>query len=492
MTDVEHGMFATGDDEAADGGEAGAAAPTPAADPADPDAGAAAVPVAEATATDGPPPGETALSRGRRRLPSRRTTSRILRSAVVVGLAALLVGGGVALDRTGALPGSPIARPAAAAPSPSSQFQLIQQAWDLIHAQYVDRAHLDDTALADAGIAAITNAIGDTGHTSFETPTDLAAENAVLSGHYVGIGIALDTAAAGAQIARVFADSPAAGAGLGVGDLIVGVNGKDIAGDTLTALVGLIAGPAGTPVTLTIRPLAGGSDRDVVLVRAPVTIPVVESAIVPGTEIADIRLDQFSNGAATALGDAVKAAVANGAKGVILDLRGDPGGLVSEAVGVASQFIGAGSVYQTRDAAGHQDAAAVKPGGVALDVPLVVLVDHATASAAEIVASALQDAQRATIVGQTTFGTGTILGQFNLTDGSALRIGTLEWLTRNGRSIWHAGLVPDDVVALATGVQPLAPSDLELLTPAQVAAVPDQQFQAALVDAQRVLPSAAP
>jgi carboxyl-terminal processing protease len=130
---------------------------------------------------------------------------------------------------------------------------------------------------------------------------------------------------------------------------------------------------------------------------------------------------------------------------------------VSEAVGVASQFIGTGNVYQQLDASGHQDATPIQPGGVALDLPVVVLVDHDTASAAEIVSSALADAQRARIVGQTTFGTGTILGQFNLSDGSALRIGTLQWLTRNGRSVWHVGLVPDDVVALATGVQPLAP-----------------------------------
>jgi carboxyl-terminal processing protease len=508
MSDVDESGSGVGDREVADGGAVGVRAGASDAGPASPDratptadAPAAAMPeptgsvtpAAVPPSTDGARPDGPVASRTRRRLPSPRATRRVLRSGVGVALAALLVAGGVALDRTGAIPGSPTTQPATADPSASSpQFQLIQQAWDLIHAQYVDRAHLDDTSLADAGIAAITDAIGDTGHTSFETPTDLAAENAVLNGHYVGIGIALGTASGGAQIGRVFPDSPAAGAGLGVGDLIVDVDGKDISGLTLPVLVGLIEGPAGSPVTLTVRPAAGGSERDVVLVRAPVTIPVVESAIVPGTQIADIRLEQFSDGATEALVEAVKAAVADGAKGIILDLRGNPGGLVSEAVAVASQFIGTGNVYQTLDVSGHQDTTPVQPGGVALDVPLVVLVDHDTASAAEIVASALQDAQRATIVGQTTFGTGTILGQFNLTDGSALRIGTLEWLTRNGRSVWHAGLVPDEVVALATGVQPIAPSDLQRLTAAQVAAEPDQQFHAALVDAQRVLPSAAP
>jgi C-terminal processing protease CtpA/Prc len=274
-----------------------------------------AAPMPGSTSTDAAP-GDAAGGPTGRRLPSRRATRRVLRSAGRIGLAVLLVAGGVALDRTGALPGSPSSsttavQTASAQPSTSSpQFQLIQQAWDLIHAQYVDRAHLDDTALADAGITAITNAIGDTGHTSFETPTDLAAENAALSGHFVGIGIALGSAADGFKIGRVFPDSPAAGAGLGVGDLIVGVDGKDTTGLTLPALVALIAGPEGSPVTLTIRPAVGGPDRPVTMTRAAVTIPVVESAIVPGTRIVDIRLDQFSSGATKALAAAVNKAVA--------------------------------------------------------------------------------------------------------------------------------------------------------------------------------------
>jgi carboxyl-terminal processing protease len=249
------------------------------------------------------------------------------------------------------------------------------------------------------------------------------AEQAVLSGHYVGIGVVLEPSSGGAVVRIVFPDSPAARAGLRAGDLIVGVNGRDAAGLTVSDLTGLIEGPAGSPVTLSIRPAAGGEARQVAIVREPVTIPVVEWAMVPDTHIADIRIDQFSDGATKALVAAVQ------------DLRGDPGGLVSEAIVVSSQLLGSGDVYQTRDAAGHVSAVPVQPGGVALKTPLVVLVDHGTASAAEIVASALQDSHRATITGQTTFGTGTILGQFSLTDGSALRIGTVEWLTQNGRSI---------------------------------------------------------
>jgi carboxyl-terminal processing protease len=121
----------------------------------------------------------------------------------------------------------------------------------------------------------------------------------------------------------------------------------------------------------------------------------------------------------------------------------------------------------------------------------VVLVDHGTASSAEIVASALQDAHRATIAGQTTFGTGTILGQFSLADGSALRIGTIEWLTGKGRSVWHVGIVPDDVVALAKGEQPVTPTDLRA-TPTPLARIPDTQLRAAVRDAERAVQQPTP
>jgi carboxyl-terminal processing protease len=237
-------------------------------------------------------------------------------------------------------------------------------------------------------------------------------------------------------------------------------------------------------VTLAIQPVTG-AERSVSLVRGAVTIPVVDWRMVPGTHIADIQLDQFSSGATAALVKALGAAHAAGATGIALDLRGNPGGYLSEAVGVASQFLGSGDVLLTQDAAGTRTATPVRTGGVALTDSLVVLVDRSTASSAEIVAGALQDAHRAIVVGEKTFGTGTVLGQFMLDDGSALRIGTSEWLTPSGRSLWHDGLVPDQVVALSSGQRPVAPADLAGLSAAKAAAVPDAQLKAALRDVGR-------
>jgi carboxyl-terminal processing protease len=266
------------------------------------------------------------------------------------------------------------------------------------------------------------------------------------------------------------------------GDVIVAINGTDAAGLSLEQVIALVAGPSGSSVTISIRPAAGGAAHEVTLTRSPITLPLVEWAMVPGTRIADVQIDQFSTGTTDALVKDLKAADAAHATALILDLRGNPGGLVTEAVGVASQFIASGDVYQTQDAAGQRTHVAVRGGGVALDTPLVVLVDKGTASSAEIVASALGDSGRATVIGETTFGTGTILGQFSLADGSALRIGTEEWLTRDGTSIWHVGLVPDQVVALASGQHPLTPAEIGALTAALAGKARDAQLRTAIHD----------
>ena len=410
----------------------------------------------------------------------RTAARRGVRGLAILALAVALVAGGVGLDRAGLLPGSPTNDAA----SRSAQFELIRQAWDLLHDQDVQRATLDDTALAYGAIDGLTAAVGDTGHTSFLSPADLASEQGVLSGHYVGIGVTVGSVAKGAVIGTVFPGGSAAKAGLKAGDVIRRVNGASVAGVKIAKLVALIEGPSGSSVTLAIQPVTG-AEHSVSLVRGAVTIPVVDWRMVPGTHIADIQLDQFSTGATAALVKALDAAHASRATGILLDLRGNPGGYLSEAVGVASEVLGSGDVLVTQDAAGTRTATPVQAGGVALTDPLVVLVDRSTASSAEIVAGALQDAHRAIVVGEKTFGTGTVLGQFMLDDGSALRIGTSEWLTPSGRSIWHDGLVPDQVVALSSGQRPVAPADLAGLSAAKAAAVPDAQLKAALHDVER-------
>jgi len=363
----------------------------------------------------------------------------------------------------------------------AQELALIGQAWDILHEQYVGKDELDDQALAYGAIRGLTEAVGDTGHTSFLTAEERAARSDELSGSYVGIGVRIDTAQDGLPVIdEVFKGSPAEKAGLKAGDEITAVDGKATSGHDLDEVAGWVRGEAGTTVKVAFRSGAKGTERDVSIVRAAVAEVVVTWTMVPGTSTAFLRLDQFSNGAA----DDVKAALgeikAARADRLILDLRGNPGGYVNEAVGVASQFLSSGDVYIERDAAGHETHHAVSAGGVATEIPLVVLVDGGTASSAEIVSGALQDAGRAQIVGARTYGTGTVLGEFPLSDGSALRVGTVEWLTPKGRRIWHEGIVPDVIVERAANVAPLGPDDVKSMTAAQVATLTDPQLARAL------------
>ena len=369
-------------------------------------------------------------------------------------------------------------------PSPSgsaTDFGLIREAWDTLHTKYVGAASLSDRDLIYGAISGMTQAVGDTGHTAFLTPEQRVQRSNDLSGKYVGIGVRIDIAADGLPlVVSVFKDSPAEKGGIDAGDEIVAVDGKPATGHTIDEVVTWVRGEAGSTVKVTVRPGATGTERDVSMVRADVAVAPVSWTLVPGTKTALIRLDEFSTGSADALKGVLGEVRTAGADRIIFDLRGNPGGYVNEAEAVASQFLKDGDVYIERAADGHETVHHVTSGGLATDLPLVVLVDGGTASSSEIVTGAIQDAGRAQIVGVKTFGTGTVLGDFPLSDGSALRIGTVEWLTPKGREIWHNGITPDVVVDRASTVAALTPGSVAKLTPTQADALTDPQLARAL------------
>jgi carboxyl-terminal processing protease len=408
--------------------------------------------------------------------------SMIHRAAI--GLALVLtfsVGIGVGLLAVPALGTVGTTTPSPTASAAATDFGLIREAWDVLHSKYVGADELNDTELIYGAINGMTEAVGDTGHTSFLTPEERASRANDLSGQYVGIGVRIDTAEDGLPlIIGVFPDSPAEKGGLAVGDEIVAVDGKPTTGHTIDDVVTWVRGEAGSSVVVTVRPGADGKEREVSMIRAAVAVDPVSWTLVPGTKTALIRLDQFSTGAADDLKKALGQAREAGADRLVLDLRGNPGGYVNEADAVASQFLKNGTVFVERSADGKETTHPVTPGGTATDLPLIVLVDGGTASSSEIVSGAIQDAGRAQIVGIKTFGTGTVLGEFPLTDGSALRVGTVEWLTPSGRRIWHEGITPDVVVERATDVAPLDPEEVGKLTPAEVDAIKDPQLARAL------------
>jgi carboxyl-terminal processing protease len=422
------------------------------------------------------------------RTPAPRSRARALRRpAAVLGVALVFAAGfgaGRFTPPAGFGAASPTASPdAAAGPTGATidDFGLVREAWDLLHEKYVGRDTLDDRDLAYAAIDGLTEAVGDTGHTDFMTPEERASRNDALSGSYVGIGVQLDTTPAGEPlVVTVFRDSPADKAGLRTGDIILEVNGVPAAGSSVSDVVEKIRGEAGTEVELTVRAGANGTPRTLKITRGEVEIDAVSSTLVPGTTTGLLRIEQFSNGVADDVRTALEQLREDGADRLILDLRGNPGGYVGEAVGTASQFLASGTVYVERDAQGKERATPVSPDGAWTDLPVVVLVDEGSASSSEIVAGALQDNDRAEVVGATTFGTGTVLGEFALEDGSALRIGTVEWLTPDGRRIWHEGIEPDVVVARAAETLPTVPDDVRDVAPARVKAVADAQLERAL------------
>ncbi|MCJ7739496.1 MAG: S41 family peptidase [Anaerolineae bacterium] len=338
-----------------------------------------------------------------------------------------------------------------------SEFRLMGEAWNIVHRVYVDQEDLDSQHLTYGAIGGMVDALGDTGHSRFMSPEMVQEQHSALQGEYEGIGAYVETKDGHVVIVAPMDGSPAQRAGLRPGDIILKVEGQNVANLRIDQVLGRILGPAGTQVTLTILDPQTGNTRVVALERTKITIDDVTWALVPGTSIAHVRISSFSEGVAQDLKATLAEIQGQEATGLILDLRRNPGGLLSASVSVASQFLADGNVLLVKDAQGEVTPMPVESGGGALDIPMVVLVDSGTASAAEIVTGALQDAQRATVVGDVTFGTGTVLREFPLSDGSVLLLAIQEWLTPDGRVIRHQGLAPDVSVALPADVAPLIP-----------------------------------
>jgi carboxyl-terminal processing protease len=452
--------------------------------PLSPDATDAAL-IAEAGAPQPPPPPRLRPQVVNAGVP------KILVAVLAPVLAVVMFAGGLAVGQSGAIgpgvgmPGTGAGASGAPAPSssltPDQELALVDQAWHDIQSNYVDAQDLDNQKLAYAAIQGIVTAVGDSGHTSFMTAAEAKAMDQSLSGTFVGIGveIAPDDGKGGVVVGQVFPNTPALEAGLKRGDRIIAVNGTSTSGQTQDQIIQSIRGPAGSPVTLTIE-RSGVANFDVTITRRQYDLPLSSWTMIPGRRIALIRLESFATGAGKAVVSAIQAAEQAGATAVIFDLRDNGGGYVNEAVDVASAFVGDGTVYQSVDRSGTVQKIPVKPGGIATSIPLVVLANGNTASAAEIVTGCIQDAGRAKVVGEKTFGTGTVLGRFDLADGSVLRIGTERWLTRDGRPIWHEGLAPDYAVALPANAIPLTPDAVQGMTAAQLAASSDTQLLKAL------------
>ncbi|MDR3554518.1 MAG: S41 family peptidase [Syntrophobacteraceae bacterium] len=363
---------------------------------------------------------------------------------------------------------------------PGLDYKLISQAWELIQERYVDRSAIRPTKLTYGAITGMVNALGDTGHSSFLDPDMVAIEAHYLQGNFSGIGAQIQIKNGHVVILAPLDGSPALHAGLKTGDIIMKVNGKDITGLPLEQVVTRIAGKAGTSVELTIMDPKTGQSRRLTIVRAKINVKNVTWAFVPGTKIADLRIAGFSEGISKAVRNALREIQEQRAAGLLLDMRDNPGGVLNEAVATASQFLSSGTVVLQKNSKGETKPIPVQSGGLATSIPMVVLINQGTASGAEIVAGALKDANRATLVGEKTFGTGTVLQEFRLSDGSAILLAIAEWLTPAGHVIWHKGIEPDVKVSLPPSIMPLYPEKEKGMSSAQLKVRGDAQLMKAV------------
>ena len=323
----------------------------------------------------------------------------------------------------------------------------LRDEYNLIMSNYVDP--VDGHALIEGALKGMADAVGDP-YTYYMDPKEFQEFDISLSGEYEGVGMVVETIGDYVTVVSPMRGSPAEKAGILPRDRIVAVDGKDVVKVPSDVVAGLIRGKEGTTVTITVaRGDPSNETRlDFKLTRAKI---VIESAsgkmLFPNEGIGYISITEFSEKTPAQFSAALAALRAQGLKALVLDLRGNPGGYLEECVTIAQSFVTSGAILH-RVGRDGKDNVVNAAGGPPLGVPLVVLVDGGTASAAEILAGAIKDHKVGTLVGVTTYGKGTVQTPYDLGGGSYLRLTTERWLTPNGDQITGKGITPDEIVKL--------------------------------------------
>ncbi len=364
-----------------------------------------------------------------------------------------------------------------------SYSQLVQQAWNAIDQHYVDRKAVNYKKMSYGAISSMVDSLHDTGHTRFLTPQQVQAENQQLSGKYKGFGFYLsyDSQRKLVIIASTLPGSPAEKAGFKRGDAITAVDGQDVKGKDIPTVSALL-GSKPTNTSITVQRPGVEQPLTITVTRAEITVQNVVMHYIPESHIAHIQVVQFAEGVTDQLKNSLSQAKKLGATKIILDLRGNPGGYLQAAIDTASDFVPKGNVLLEQDSTGQKTAVPVTGNTINTTNTIVILTNKSTASAAEIVSGALHDNGRATIIGVTTFGTGTVLEQYSLSDGSAILLGTHEWLTPKGKFIRDNGIKPDITVELGKNAIALTAADENAgnMTEQQIVANGDAQLNAAI------------
>ena len=340
---------------------------------------------------------------------------------------------------------------------------LYAEALKAVREDYVDQEAIDSKEQAYGAIKGMLDSLGDKEHTRFLSPEEVQKTREALSSKRVETGLRLEDRDDEVVVLALLDGSPAEEAGIEPGDVLIAVDGQDVQGENILQVTERLKGPEGSRVDLAV--LRDEEELRFSLERVELKVPAASWNLISGTDVAHLRLTLFSENSAAELEEAATEAREAGARRFVLDLRGNTGGKLDQAEKTAAQFLPAGTVvYIRKDIEGNERETTVPDDNEPIEAPLVALVNGGSASSSEIVAGTLRDNDRAKVVGETTLGTGTVLDDFVLSDGSAILLGIAEWLTPNGDPIRGFGIVPDVEVGLEEGQKPRTPDEVRGLS----------------------------
>jgi carboxyl-terminal processing protease len=345
-------------------------------------------------------------------------------------------------------------------------FSLFWQVWGELESMHIDKKEIDSEKMLYGAISGMVDSLGDP-YTSFFDPQENKEFKDQLSGVYEGVGIQLGYKDKQLVVMAPLSGTPAESVGVKAGDLILKIGDKETTGVTLPEAVSLIRGPAGSSIRLTL--LRKGADKpyEAEIVRDKIKVKSVELVEKEG-KIAHVRLSRFGDGTNQEWDETVEKVLSEGYKGVVLDLRNNPGGYLESAIYISSEFLNEGVVVRKELSGGRKEEVKVDREGRLINIPLIVLINQGSASASEIVAGALQDYNRATVVGEKSFGKGTVQATRQYENGAGLHITVEKWLTPNGSWVNETGITPQLEVLLSeedfkAGGDPQLDKALELL-----------------------------
>ena len=331
--------------------------------------------------------------------------------------------------------------------SREDQVALLRQVWGILDQEYVDPEALDQEEMGYGAVSGLVSAIGDP-HTSFVEPEPAAILNEDMQGSFEGIGATVNMIDGKVVVVRPLPNSPAVQAGLREGDTILEVDDVSLEGKTLIEAITLIRGPKGTSVKLLVQREGVTEPFTVEVTRDKVELLTVESRMLDDN-IAYLSLSEFNAVSEQKVHEALQGLLKNNPRGLVFDLRGNPGGYLQMSVEIAGEFLPRDALVLTdRERDKPEKEFRVRGDGLATEIPLVVLVNGNSASASEIVAGAIRDHKRGVLIGEKTYGKGSVQNTHALDDGSSLRVTIAKWYLPNGDNLDGNGITPDIEVPL--------------------------------------------